>query len=146
VLHELRGSWAHLSVSRWSAAAHSEGAALIRVHLGAPDSFELLDWMTLVGSQIHPAVSLLGFAERTQGIGDILAGVPSAQNFFCLKASPQTLPFTTDIPFEIASGLREYAATLINGLKHGQRPVRTVFGDVGGTRGGWKTPLSLLKG
>jgi hypothetical protein len=129
VLHELRGSCSHLSSSRWSATASSDGASLVRVRLSTNNPMDLLDWMAVVSTQVHPAVSLLGFAERSAGIGDLLLGTPTAQNFFCLRASPRSLPFTTDIPFEIASGLREYASNLIHGIKQGQRPARSVFGD-----------------
>jgi hypothetical protein len=144
VLHELRGSCGHLSASRWSQNANPDGASMIRVRLTDPNFSDLLDWMAIIGCQIHPGVSLLGFADRSEGIGDLLMGTPTAQNFFCLRASPKTLPFTTDIPFEIASGLRDYATGLVSGLKKGQRPVRTVFGDVG-VPPAWKSPISLLK-
>jgi hypothetical protein len=145
VLHELRGSCGHLSGSRWSPGESPEGASAIRVPLSAANFLDLLDWLALVASQIHPAVSLLGFAERSEGIGDLLLGTPSAQNFFCLRATPKTLPFTTDIPFEIATGLREYANSLVGGLKQGQRPARTVFGDLTLPQSPWLAPISLLK-
>ena len=146
VLHEVRGSCGHLSTSRWSAGASPDGASMVRVHLATGDSMDLLSWMALVSTQIHPSASLLGFAERSEGIGDLLLGMPTAQNFFCLRASPKTLPFTTDIPFEIASGLREYATDLVNGIRKGVRPSRTVFGDtVAPTLSRRLAPLPLQK-
>jgi hypothetical protein len=145
VLHEMRGSCGHLSSSRWSAATSPDGASMIRVKLSGADSSSLLDWIGLVSSQLHPAVPLLGFAERTEGIADILMGTPTAQNFFCLRASPKMLPYTTDIPFEIPTGLRDYAGALAAGMKKGERPSRTVFGDVVASHSSWKAPLSLLK-
>ena len=145
VLHEMRGSCSHLSNSSWSAGTSPDGASIIRVRHSGANSSDLLDWMGLISSQLHPAVSLLGFAERSEGIADILMGTPTAQNFFCLRASPRTLPFTTDIPFEVPSGLREYAATLAAGLKKGERPARTVFGDVVDSQTPWKAPLPLQK-
>ena len=118
---------------------------MIRVRISGVDSTNLLDWIGLVSSQLHPSVPVLGFAERSEGIADILMGTPTAQNFFCLRASPKMLPYTTDIPFEIPSGLRDYAGTLAAGMKKGERPARTVFGDVVASLNSWKAPLSVLK-
>jgi hypothetical protein len=144
VLHELRASCSHLSASRWSPTVSADGASVIRVPLVTADRFDLLDWLAVVAGQIHPAASLVGFAEESRGIGDLLVGIPTAQNFFCLRAAPATLPFTTDIPFEIASGLRDYASLLVRAMKKGERPARTVFGDVG-VQNPRMPPLSLLR-
>ena len=118
---------------------------MLRVRLSDALPGGLLNWMNLVSSQIHSSVPLLGLVERTEGTADLLLGTPGAENFFCLRGSPKTLPLTTEIPFEVPSGLREYAKTLVAVMRQGERPARTVFGDAVAAPNSWKTTVPLLK-
>jgi len=146
LFHELRSSSAHLTAKKWSSDKESEGAVILRVPLREDDRCDLGEWVSLIGPHLHPDVSILSFAARVEGIGDIVLGLPNAQNFFFLRASPKALPFTTEIPFDVAGGLSEYADAVLAGLKRCELPPRTLFGDVPAQKIAWTGIGQLLKG
>jgi hypothetical protein len=58
-------------------------------------------WADLLADRLDPWAPVLAIAAVGQGWVDLLVGTPRPPDFFCLLASREMIPFTTDIPFNM---------------------------------------------
>ena len=82
------------------------GKAPIPQHLRIPAGAaspgrSLAVWAGVILSFIDLSTSLTLFHPEEGSWLDVLVGEPRTQEFFCLLASPETLPLTTQIPYKI---------------------------------------------
>jgi hypothetical protein len=88
-----------------------------RVPLCSPTAEEgLLFWTWFVQSFVDPQAPLLLLARLDQGWVDATLGEPTPEEFFCLQASRQRLPLTTEIPFNLTLEFRQRAQGWVESL------------------------------
>ena len=101
----------------------------LRVPATPADSRALAGWTRLVRSQLDPEVPLLGMAACEGGWVDLVAGRPSAQDFFCLRATTVQLPLTTEIPYTLEPAFVAAADAVLDDLAAQRDSGRTIFGE-----------------
>jgi hypothetical protein len=101
----------------------------LRVPGSPADSSALAGWIRLVASQLDVEVPLLGIAARDGGLLDFVAGKPTPQDFFCLRAKATQLPFTTEIPYTLEPDFVFKADTVLDDLIAFRDSGSTIFGD-----------------
>ena len=90
-------------------AAYKAGGrvkAPIPQHLRMPAGAASLErslavWTGVILSFVAPSTPLTLFRPEEASWLDVLVGEPRTQEFFCLLASPETLPLATEIPYKI---------------------------------------------
>ena len=64
----------------------------------------LLRWMRFLLLKIDPNVPILMFVPTADSWLDVIVGEPSGSQLFCLRATPKSIPLTTDIPYSLDPG------------------------------------------
>jgi formylglycine-generating enzyme required for sulfatase activity len=127
VLHQLGG----MSGSQ----RHDLPSGQLRVPFGSDTWLQSLQlWAAFLQCAAPPAMPLLLIYRKGTNWIDIIVGKPTSGDFFCLQASPQALPLTTEVPYDLApaskSRLQEWEARFLGadsseptfGAKSGLRP------------------------
>ena len=58
-------------------------------------------WLRILLSQLDPATPILLLVPVDEAFIDVIVGEPSAAQMFCVRASPKSVPLTTDIPYTL---------------------------------------------
>lgn len=86
-------------------------------------------WLSFLGTQLDPAVPLLGLLPRGQTWLDVIVGEPEPTDFFALRANLQALPLVTDIPYEIDHAALQRYSRAFEDLVGGRLPGFSVLND-----------------
>jgi len=106
VLHEL-GSASDGSATGQVALRPKAGmSSRLRVPLACETRIQSLQcWATFLKCALPKDCPLLFIARTGANWLDIIVGEPAGGDFFCLQASSQALPLTTEIPYELSPSL-----------------------------------------
>jgi hypothetical protein len=74
-------------------------------------------WLEFLASQLARSAPILSIAAVDQEWVDLMVGEPKTQDFFCLLASREMIPFTTDIPYKMDPAFVERATRLLAGYR-----------------------------
>ena len=98
-------------------------------------------WSGLLAGQLEPLTPLVFLLPLQEPWLDILVGVPAVQQFFCLQASPESLPLTSDVPYTWDAEFARRAEAVVEASRKRSLGLPSVFGPADRKAGG----LSWLK-
>lgn len=118
-----------LDGSARSASASTAGVPHLRVPMCATDPAQAVRWwIEFLAMHLAPSAPILAVAAVEQGWVDLLVGEPRAQDVFCLLASREMMPFTTDIPYNMDAAFLARAARTVAEYR-AARPLESAPGD-----------------
>jgi hypothetical protein len=130
ILYEIHGQMAELAPGAAKGRPPMELASRrLRAPAAPADAAALAAWVGFARSQLDPEVPVLGIAASEAGWIDIVAGCPSGQDFFCLRASADQIPLTSEIPYTLESGFIAAADALLDDAAGMSACPRTIFGQ-----------------
>ena len=98
-------------------------AQAVRVPLGSASTGEVFRlWSRFLAGIIDPAIPCFMVVPAGQTWIDLVAGRPSTQDFFCLRAGSAALPLVTDVPYQIDTEFKVRAAQLLADFQAGRTP------------------------
>lgn len=102
----------------------------IRVPMAADDLAEaLLLWSQFFLLLLPPDLPLLLVAPLDESWVDVTIGQPAADDFFCLRVTPQAMPLASSIPYHFEPELAVKAQSIMAALRHGEKPWRVPSPD-----------------
>lgn len=104
---------------------------LIRLPLGTDTPVKSISaWIPFLRTQIDWEVPLLLMVPRQHRWSDAIFGEPTQQSLFCLKASQEHLPLTSDIPYNFNDDFLQTANQLLDSLitNHLAKSSTNIFG------------------
>jgi hypothetical protein len=102
-------------------------------------------WCGLLLRLLKPAAPLMLIRPLEAGWVDVLAGDPGTAQFYCLLASADALPKTTDIPYGLDAAFLEHGAHRLEEWRQGGRETESDRGTPGGKRW-WGAMKAVLGG
>ena len=110
---------------REGGAGSAKGATIPPAHLRAPacaaDPAETaLLWMSFMLTQVDRSAPVLLLMPLGEQWLDIIVGEPTADQFYCIRASQKAIPLTTDVPYQIGEDFARRAQQFIDGLAQGE--------------------------
>lgn len=95
----------------------ADAGAIPPIHLRVPallmSADALLLWQRFLFAHLPLATPILALHPLGQGWVDILVGPPQASHFFCLLATPQVVPLTTQIPYDLDDAFLHRAESIL---------------------------------
>ncbi|NLF31765.1 MAG: hypothetical protein GX591_12860 [Planctomycetes bacterium] len=103
VLYQVQREMAAFRVgARRGGSADDAPAALLRVpSLEDREDPYALAWLRLLRRQVDPSAPILQIMPLGRPWVDLLVGEPDARHLFCLRATPASVPLTTEVPYTI---------------------------------------------
>ncbi|MDX2132093.1 MAG: SUMF1/EgtB/PvdO family nonheme iron enzyme [Planctomycetota bacterium] len=80
-------------------------------------------WLTLLHQEVSDYAPVLVLEPAGETFIDLVVGMPSPAQLFCVRAAPKGLALTTDVPYSIDAGFSAQAAGRVNEWRAGR--VRT---------------------
>jgi hypothetical protein len=87
-------------------------------------------WNRFFLSQLDPAAPLLFTLPLQETWLDVTLGEPSAQEIYCLRASPKAMPLASEVPYNLAPEFKTKAAAMVEAFVDGSA-VMTSGGEAG---------------
>jgi hypothetical protein len=102
IIYDLQNRMASFTTAKFDPKDTTAWAQHTRVPVGAgsPEQVLLL-WNEFFATRIDRQVPTLFIRASGQPWLDVICGEPSSQEFFCLRALPDALPMTTDVPYDL---------------------------------------------
>jgi formylglycine-generating enzyme required for sulfatase activity len=122
VLYQSKSQLAALAPGKFNARAQTAGlrAQQIRVLAsGANPELTLLFWTRFFLTQVDPSVPLLFTLPLEANWLDATAGEPESHEFFCLRASPKSVPLVSEVPYTLDDAFRSGATTFLERFQRG---------------------------
>jgi hypothetical protein len=115
----------------WCQGTSPARSRVLRVPVvpGASNTDTLNAWLSFLGTQLEPAVPLLGLLPRGQPWLDVIVGEPAPADFFALRANLVGMPLITEIPYQIDSTAANRYSRAFNELAVGRLPNFSVLND-----------------
>jgi len=100
-------------------------AAQMRVPLCAPNPREAFSlWLRFLFAKLDPSTPVLALARLDSDFLDIIAGDPAVQHLFCVRASTEAVPLTSEIPYNLDPAFVAEAEKEIDDSRGGPPPPR----------------------
>ncbi len=123
VLYQMDSQFKPFTPAMYSARAKSGllRAQQIRVPLAAKTPEQaFLFWTRFFLAQLDPSVPLLMTLPLHGDWVDVTAGDPESHEFFCLRASPKSVPLVSEIPYNLEEPFVGNATAFLDSLKRGE--------------------------
>jgi formylglycine-generating enzyme required for sulfatase activity len=123
VLYQGQSQLAGFAPGRFNARTQTAGfrAQQIRVPAsGANPEQTLLFWTRFFFTQVDSAVPLLLTLPLEANWLDATAGEPESHEFFCLRASPKSVPLVSEVPYTLDDAFRSGATTFLERFQRGE--------------------------
>ena len=105
----------------------------------------LLFWTRFFLPHVDASVPLLLTLPLEADWVDVTAGEPESHEFFCLRASPRTVPMVSEVPYKLDDAFRASATAFLDGFQRGETKAiefqPTAAPAIAGTppaKGGWR--------
>jgi hypothetical protein len=72
-------------------------------------------WLEFLFIWLDPETPVLAVVAETGGWVDVIVGDAAPSDLYCLEASPKTIPFNTDIPYNLDGAFVTRARKMIRG-------------------------------
>ena len=86
---------------------------------GSPEQ-SLLFWTRFLLLQIHSTAPLLLTLPLEAGWVDVTVGEPASHEFFCLRASPKSVPLASEVPYQLDEPFRAKATAFLQRFQQGE--------------------------
>jgi formylglycine-generating enzyme required for sulfatase activity len=128
---------------------HANPAAIRAQQIRVPVAVEnpeqaLLFWTRFFLTHVDVSVPLLLTLPLEAGWVDVTVGEPESHEFFCLRASPKSVPLVSEVPYKIDDAFRAKAMAFLDAFKRGEttaadlRPaVAPAVESTAPAKGGW---------
>lgn len=102
-------------------------------------------WSRFFLAQLDPTTPLLFTLPLQESWLDVTLGEPSAQEIFCLRASPKAMPLASEVPYNLTSEFKTKAAAAVDAFVDGSAVINP-GGDTGPAVDGapGKSPIRKL--
>ena len=123
VLYQLQSQLGAFAIGTFNARANPSAirAQQIRVPIVGENAEQaLLFWTRFFLTQVDPSAPLLLTLPLEEGWVDVTVGEPDSHEFFCLRASPRTVPLVSEVPYTIDEAFRAKAMTFLDRLQRGE--------------------------
>jgi formylglycine-generating enzyme required for sulfatase activity len=123
VLYQGQSQFAGLAPGKFNSRNQTGGfrAQQIRVPAsGANPEQTLLFWTRFFQTQIDSSVPLLLTLPLEANWLDVTVGEPESHEFFCLRASPKSVPLVSEVPYTLDDAFRSGATTFLERFQRGE--------------------------
>lgn len=128
VLHRIRQGFAPAARRRAASVPGLVAAHHLRLPAGGEDRLRsLVFWTAILRAIAGPAVPVLLLRPLEQEWVDAILGRPDVSHLYCLLASREALPLTSEIPFNVGDEVQAEADGLLRGWRGGEGDVRPLI-------------------
>lgn len=153
VLYQGQSQFGALAPGKFNARAQTTGfrAQQIRVPAsGANPEQTLLFWTRFFQTQVDSSIPLLLTLPLEANWLDATVGEPESHEFFCLRASPKSVPLVSEVPYTLDTAFRSGATTFLERFQHGETapadlpsPATESIPSVPPAKSGWRKWLGV---
>lgn len=123
VLYQGQSQFGGMAPGKFNARTQMAGfrAQQIRVPAsGANPEQTLLFWTRFFQTQVDSSIPLLLALPLEANWLDATAGEPESHEFFCLRASPKSVPLVSEVPYSLDDAFRSGATTFLERFQRGE--------------------------
>ena len=123
VLYQGQSQFGALAPGKFNTRSQTSGfrAQQIRVPAsGANPEQTLLFWTRFFQTQVDSSIPLLLTLPLEANWLDATVGEPESHEFFCLRASPKSVPLVSEVPYTLDDAFRSGATTFLDRFQRGE--------------------------
>jgi len=123
LLYQMQSQMAQFAIGKFSLKGDSTGIRpqQLRVPPCANSAHHsIVLWTRFFQSQLDPAVPVLLTLPIEERWLDATFGEPTPHEFFCLRASPKSVPLVSEVPYNLDPDFRKNATTLLASFQDGK--------------------------
>ncbi len=126
-LHTQFHAWAPGEKPGFGKGGHLRSARMRVPQVSSGSRVDWLAWLVFLRTQLAGNTPLFLMWPRSATWIDVVAGSPSAVDFFRLKANSKTLPLASEVPYRMDASFRSHAMTVLQEIDIQGLPVHSIF-------------------